>query len=65
VRVLSNTILHNNLVITNTSLQVSVGEFGNSMSDSAEPVNSTTPFSQPLFDGEKYYYCNWDSGTEI
>ena len=53
------------ILLTKFILQVSVGEFGNSMSDSADPVNSSTPFSQPLFDGEKYYYCNWDSGTTL
>ena len=45
--------------------EVSIGDYGNSMSTSALPTNSLTASSQPMFDGTKYYYCNWDDGMYL
>ena len=45
--------------------EVSIGDYGNSMSTSALPTNSLTASSQPMFDGTKYYYCNWDDGKYL
>ena len=45
--------------------EISIGDYGNSMSTSALPTNSLTASSQPMFDGTKYYYCNWDDGMYL
>ena len=42
--------------------EVSIGDYGNSMSTTTLPSNSLTASSQPMYDGTKYYYCNWDDG---
>eukprot|EP00116_Pleurobrachia_bachei_P018546 sb/3478808/ len=35
------------------------------MSPTAERTNSLTAFTQPMYDGTKYYYCNWDEGRPV
>ncbi|XP_028415074.1 myoferlin-like [Dendronephthya gigantea] len=43
--------------------EVSIGNYGNKLDNSFKPSSSTTPPTNPVFDGEKYYYLPW-SGTK-
>ncbi len=35
------------------------GNYGNKLDNSFSPSSSTTPPTNPVFDGEKYYYLPW------
>ncbi|XP_046851260.1 myoferlin-like isoform X2 [Xenia sp. Carnegie-2017] len=39
--------------------EVSIGNYGNKLDRSVEPSCSTTPPTNPVFDGEFYYYLPW------
>ena len=43
--------------------EVSIGNYGNKLDNSFNPSSSTTPPTNPVFDGEKYYFLPW-SGTK-
>ena len=36
-----------------------LGNYGNKLDNSVSPRPSTTPPTNPVFDGEKYYYLPW------
>ena len=44
---------------------MSCGEFGNINSESADPTNSVSQPTQPLYDSTKFYYLNWDAGKSL
>lgn len=40
--------------------EVSIGNYGNKLDSSVEPQSSSTPPTNPVFDGNQYYYLPWN-----
>lgn len=40
--------------------EVSIGNYGNKLDDSVDPQSSSTPPTNPVFDGNSFYYLPWN-----
>ena len=45
--------------------EVSIGDYGNKQDDKSPIQSSTTPPSNPVYDGTKYYYLPWQKEKPV